>query len=96
MSRRLFYEFGLCSKCGEHAQLGQECCPGARVHFEGDTWSREEVLKADAESGLACDCSECMDADEPCKLDCSLDEECFGCRQARREREEDEFNRKDR
>lgn len=29
-------EIGTCSRCGEMALAGDECCPGAGVWFEGD------------------------------------------------------------
>ena len=38
-----------------------------------------------------CDCDACFDSDNPCSLDCSPDELCPGCQEARAEREEIEF-----
>jgi len=83
MSRRLYNQFGVCTACKDHSQLGEPCC-NARVSFEGSTYSREEVIQIDADNGLSCDCDECVE-DYPCGLDCPSDSECLGCIQLRKE-----------
>lgn len=83
MSKRLYNQFGVCTVCKDHSQLGEPCC-NARVSFEGATYSREEVIQIDADNGLACNCVECIDG-EPCGNDCSHPDECIGCLQRKKE-----------